>query len=240
MTDSIRFERICREDCEALHLRDGIGTVSEKRLHRILKKFISERADTHEAEVGRYIADILIDDNIYEIQTSSFSPLLPKIKYYLENTSYSVTLIYPIIRNKRIIRIAPETGEILRQQTSPLHGRSADLLPELYFLRTVYPHERLSVRLVFIDAEEYRYSERMRYRRKGAYDAELFPVSLVGIEEYSLIEDLRPLIPAGADRFTATEFSRLTGFTGRRLYRALTILTSAELLRKENKTYLLN
>ena len=240
MTDAERFERLCREDCEALHTSEGIGTVSEKRLHRILKKFASEDTDTHEAEVGRYIADVCRNGKIYEIQTASFSPLLPKIRYYLESTPYTVTVIHPIIRNKKIIRIDPETGEILRRQTSPLHGCSADLLPELYFLRELFPHERLTVRLVHIDAEEYRYSERMRYRREGAYDCELFPTSLVRTEDYSTVEDIKELLKADGESFTATAYSRLTGFTGRRLYRALTLLTSLEILRKDGKTYLLN
>ena len=240
MTEKERFERILRADRESLHTYSGIGTVSEKRLHRIIKSYVSEDTSTHEIKLGRYVADVFIDGRIYEIQTKAFSRLLPKLKYYFEETPYSVTVIYPIIRNKKIIRIDPETGEILRKKASPNHGKAADILTELYHVRELFPHGRLKIRLLFIDAEEYRYSERVRYRRTGAYDSELFPTDLVGEEEYSSIEDIRRIIPINRESFSASEYSKATGLRGRKLYYSLTFLCHAGLIKKENKTYFLS
>lgn len=240
MTNTELFERICKTDSESLHLQNGIGTLSEKRLHRILKSYLCIDSSAHEARLGRYVADVFDGEEIYEIQTRAFSRLLPKLKYYFEQTPYPVTVIYPIIRNKTIIRIDPETGEILRKKLSPRHGRGADILPELYYLREIFPHPRLKIRLIFIDAEEYRYSERMRYRREGAYDSELFPTTLVVEEEIADIKDVKRLIATEKSSFTATEYSKLSGFKGRRLYGALTVLCSLGLLKKENKTYFLS
>lgn len=237
MTDTERFERICRADSESLHLQNGIGTLSEKRLHRILKKYLCEDTASHEVKLGRYVADIFSDGQIIEIQTKAFSRLLPKLRYYFEQTPYPVTVIFPVIRHKTIIRIDPESGEVLRKKLSPRHGLASDILPELYYLREVFPHPKLTIRLLFIDAEEYRYSERVRYRRTGAYDSELFPTTLTGEEIISKVDDLRRLCITEKQSFTASEYSKISKLEGRRLYGALTFLCSAGLLRKEKKTY---
>ena len=237
MTDKEYFEALCRADGDTVHRRDGIGRVSEKRLHRIIKSYVSCDPSSHETPVGRYIADALWDGEIFEIQTKAFTRLAPKLEYYLKETPYRINVIYPVIRNRRLIRIDPETGEILRNKTSPKHGRSADLLPELFYLRHLLPNERIKIKLMFIDAEEYRYSERVRYRRSGVYDSELFPVSLVDIEEYSSPDDFLRFIPSDRDSFTAAEYSKFIKLTGRRLYAALALLCSLGLLRKEGKTY---
>ena len=237
MIDAERFEQICRVDCESLHLQNGIGTISEKRLHRIIKSYLCEDTATHEIKLGRYVADVLTDGQIYEIQTKGFSRLLPKLKYYFEQTTYPVTVIYPIIRNKTLIRVDPESGEVLRKKLSPRRGLASDILPELYYLREIFPHPRLTIKLLFIDAEEYRYSERVRYRRTGAYDAELFPTALTGEEYISEVSDLDRLAGIEKQSFTASEYSKASKLQGRRLYGALTLLCSVGLLRKEKKTY---
>ena len=237
MRDAEYFEALCRADSVHIHARQGIGRLSEKRLHRIVKSFVAEDVSTHETPVGRYVADALSDGEIFEIQTKAFSRLSPKLEYYLEQTPYKINVIYPVIRNRKIIRIEPETGEVLRKQTSPKHGVSAAALPELFYIRHLLPCDRISIKLMFIDAEEYRYSERVRYRRSGAYDSELFPVSLVDIEEYNTPDDFVRFIPSDRERFTASEYSNFIKLTGRRLYAALALLCSLGVLRKEGKTY---
>lgn len=237
MRDAEYFADLCRADSERIHLRDGIGRISEKRLHRIVKSFVAEDPATHETPVGRYVADALSEGEIFEIQTKAFSRLSPKLEYYLEQTPHKINVIYPIIRNRRLIRIDPETGEILRKQTSPKHGSSLMALPELFHIRHLLPCDRIKITLLFIDAEEYRYSERVRYRRSGAYDAELFPVSLAEAEEYGSADDFLRFIPSDVPSFTASEYSKITKLTGRRLYAALALLCSLGLLRKEGKTY---
>lgn len=237
MTDKEYFEALCRADGESLHIRDSIGRMSEKRLHRIIKSFVAKDPATHEISVGKYIADALADGEILEIQTKAFSRLAPKLEYYLRETPYSVTVVYPVIRNRMLIRIDPETGEILRKQTSPKHGESINALPELFCIRDFLPNERIKIRLLFIDAEEYRYSERVRYRRTGAYDSEFFPTALIGEEEYKYAEDFERFIPSDRTSFTASEYSKITKLTGRKLYAALALLCSLGILKKENRTY---
>lgn len=233
MTDKERFERLCKRDSETPHAREGIGTLSEKRLHRVIKSYVSEDSSSYELPVGKYVADVFKDGEIYEIQTGSFQRLLPKLSYYLEQTPYSVTVIHPVIRNKRIIRIDPETGEILRSSLSPSHGSAADLLVQLFHVRDLLPNERIKIKLLLIDAEEYRYSERVKYRRTGAYDSELFPISLISESDLSWAEDFRQFLPQGTDSFCASDYSAFIKKKGRKLYSCLNLLCSVDILQRE-------
>ena len=235
MTGAERFEALCKRDMETLHPRESIGTYKEKRLHRILKSYVCENKASFEIPVGNYVADIYEDGRITEIQTCRFDRLLPKLEYYLSDTDLSVTVVCPIIRNKRLIRIDPETGEILRQKLSPSHGKAADLLPELYHIRQVIPNDRLKIKLMLIDAEEYRYSERVRYRRSGAYDSELFPTALVEERDLSSVDDFLEFIPKTTDSFDATEYSKFIRQKGRDLYSSLNLLCHLKLLAKEKQ-----
>ena len=100
---------------------------AEKRLHRILKDFISEDKATQEQSVGKYTADAIVGEEIFEIQTKSLRPLLPKLSYYLENTEYRVTVVHPIVAEKTLIRAERETGEVLSCKRSPKKGRVFDV-----------------------------------------------------------------------------------------------------------------
>ena len=221
---------------------DGIGTYNEKRLHRILKRWVTENADCYEVRVGRNIADVFEGGRITEIQTASFRPLEKKIGNYLRDTQYGVTVICPVISEKTIIRADKDTGEIAYAKLSPKHERDTDLLPRMFYLREHVESSRLEVRILRVRAEEYRFSERMRYRRQGAYDNDLRPVELLGETVLAGKNSYRQLIPKDlADReFTASDFAKQTNLKGRNLSLALAFLTHIGLLsrRTEGKKYI--
>lgn len=235
MTDSERFELLCRKDIERLHGHDSIGTYMEKRLHRILKSYMTEDPTAYEVPIGRFVADIMENRHIFEIQTKHYERLLPKLRYYLCETDFNVTVVCPIIRNKRLIRIDPETGEILRQKMSPSHGRISDIMPDLYHIREYLQSPRLTIKIMIIDAEEYRYSERVRYRRTGAYDSELFPVSLVEERDIKHIYELLEFLPEDNSSFSAAQYSKFIGQRGRDLYSSLNLLCYIGLLHREKQ-----
>ena len=112
-SDKLRFELCIRENILS-ERRDGenIGTYKEKRLHQILKKFIEEDETMHERAIGPYVADVLRENEIFEIQTGSFYPMKEKIKYYLVETDYSINIIRPLPYIKWCIWIDPDSGEI--------------------------------------------------------------------------------------------------------------------------------
>ncbi len=240
MTDEKKalFAELCRED-RIMYGSDGegIGTYNEKRFHRIFKRLVTDDADCYEVKVGKYIADVKRNGHITEIQTGSFRSLAPKIRYYLEMTDCNVSVIRPVICEKRIIRADKETGEIKYTKRSPKKQTVEEALSEVYYLKELVDTHRLSIHFVLVKAEEYRYSERMRYRREGKYDSDLCPVEIVGEKIFCGLEDYIRLLPEElSDReFTVAEYSRLTGIKGKPAYSVLHILTAAGVLEKRTE-----
>ena len=237
-----RFHKLCLEDAAmSENDGDGIGTYNEKRFHRIFKRFVSEDASCYEVRVGSYVADVLCDGHVTEIQTAAFSKLAPKIRYYLEQTDYTVSVVLPLICQRRIIRAERETGEIRYVRSSPQKARLEDALDHLYYLRDFLKDTRLMIHVVLVSAEEYRYSERMRYRRKGAYDRDLRPVD---IKEETVLRgagDYLRFLPKelrGAE-FDSAAYSKSSGMKGRKMYSALNVLTALGILarRQEGRKY---
>ena len=235
MTARERFALLCEREAERADATSGerFELYAEKRLHRILKNFISEDSDAQEISVGKYTADVLVGEEISEIQTKSLRPLLAKLTFYLSETDYRVTVVHPILAEKTILRADRETGEVLSCKKSPKKGSAADGLSELYWLSSLLPNERLRVRLLLIRADEMRYSERVRYRRTGAYDSELFPRELLDEIVLQSREDYRIFLPDERTDFTAAEYAKWSKLRGRHVYSALNTLCAVGVLRKE-------
>ena len=190
-----RFNALCASDGGLAQTRDAqnIGTYNEKRLHRFLKHSFGER--DFEVEIGDYVADLVCESGIIEIQTGGFYPLVKKIEYFLRSTEYTVTVVHPLIANLTVVRMDKDTGEVIRKKTSPKHEAPIDMLCELYWLREFLGESRLKIIAPVISAEEYRFSERVRYRKKGAYDAELFPLEMLDILDVSTVPLVCSFLP---------------------------------------------
>lgn len=79
MYDPAYFSRLCYEaEVNKVQKTGGINTMGEKRLHQVLKRYYESDETRHEQPVGRFIADVLRDEEIIEVQTGSFFPLKAK------------------------------------------------------------------------------------------------------------------------------------------------------------------
>ena len=237
--DLLRFEAICDSlrtplSAEAV----SIGTYNEKRIHRAIKRFVTEDEGCFEIKVGTSVADVYKDGTVYEIQTGSFFPLTKKIAAYLAAGESEIRVIYPIISKRRIVRVDKETGEVIRSRMSSAKQYPTKILPELIYLSDNLKNPRLCFDIYMIEAEEHRYSDEIhRYRKSGKRDNEIFPTSLEGIISLEMTEDFAALLPADLrefkNGFTAPDFARATGIRGRRAYLALGALSAAGALKKE-------
>ena len=59
--------------------RQGIGTLSEKTVHAVLKNYYAPDPDMHEIPIENYVADIYTGKEIIEIQTRSFDKMRKKL-----------------------------------------------------------------------------------------------------------------------------------------------------------------
>lgn len=239
-----RFDTLCCEFEKTMAQRDsdGIGTYNEKILHKALKHAICDDQACLEVKIGAYFADVLCNGEIFEIQTGGFYPLVKKIEYFLENTEYKITVVHPLISELLLIRVDSETGEVIRKKRSPKKEMPASIIPELFYLRNIIKSERVSFLLPQISGEEYRFSERVRGRKTGAYDAVFFPRRMTALTEIRSVDDIRAVLPSEirvAKGFDSAVFAKALRLRGRRLSLALKFLCDIEILtrKKDGRKY---
>ena len=232
-----RFAALCVEAAQAPRSEGdgGFGTLAEKRMHAVIKRFLCPDEDFHEVGFGdrRYVADVRLGNAVYEVQTGALRPMKAKLAYYLEQTDCTVTIVHPITVNKQIVTIDPDTGEASEPKRSPKHERADQLLSELYPLLPLLPNPRLRVRLLLIEATEYRIANARRHRgRLLPTKYELMPSALLDVLEFCTPSDYRALLPQDLPSpFTVKELSKKTGLRGRDAYSAAHVLVTLGITR---------
>ena len=223
-----------------------IGILGEKSMHSILKAFVTTDDDSYEIPIRsikdeasdrKFVADILENGHIYEIQTGGFYPLIPKLRYYLEHTVYDVTVIHPLPGIRYKVWIDPESGEVVERKKSTTKGRAEDALKELFWIREFLSSPRLHVKLLILEEEEYRYLDGWsKDKKRGSNRCERVPVALLGEAALDSPSDyLEFLMPELPTEFTASEFGALFGFRGKTVYSALKVFLSLGIFREIGK-----
>ncbi|NLL78453.1 MAG: hypothetical protein GX234_01345 [Clostridiales bacterium] len=204
---AIRFEQARDKIIGKSRQRHGIGTLSEKTVHAVLKNFYAPDEDMHEIPIGNYVADIYTGKEIIEIQTRNFNVMRSKLAYFLEE--YPVTVVYPIPRTKWLSWIDEETGECSPKRKSPLTGSAYMAFPELYKIKAFLKCRNLHFRFVLMDMEEYRLLNGWsRDRKKGSSRFDRIPTNLVKEVIIERPEDYMQFIPPELVQFTSAEFAR--------------------------------
>ena len=111
-------------------LQHGIGSLSEKVQHAILKNYYCPNPSCQEINLGRFVADIADQNGVIEIQTKGFGQMRKKLSFFLEH--YPVRIVYPVVLVKWVVWIDPQTGEIISRRKSPKKTAAYDLFRELY------------------------------------------------------------------------------------------------------------
>lgn len=189
---------------------NGIGTLSEKTIHAVLKNYYSTKECEQEQKVNSYVADILMDTHIIEIQTRNFNTLRRKLDAFLPN--YEVTIVYPIAQTKWLRWINEDTGEISAKRKSPKTGTKYQVFRELYRIKPYLNNPNLHLRLALLDVEEYRLLNGWsKDKKKGSTRNDGIPVTLN--EEIDILnyKDYKEFLPADLpDKFTVTDYKKKT------------------------------
>lgn len=197
-------EKIVGKDRE----KNGIGTLSEKTVHAVLKNYYAPDEDMHEIPLESCVADIYTGVEIVEIQTRSFNRMRTKLDRFLP--LYPVTVVYPIPYVKRLFWIDEESGEISGGRRSPVKGNPYMAFSELYKIKMYLKDPNLHIRLVFLNMEEYKLLNGWsRDKKKGSSRFDRLPVSIEKEIEFTCPQDYLQLIPYELQEpFTVTEFAR--------------------------------
>lgn len=257
--DSARFRRIvidvmseaCAIPSDDEDIYKGIGTLGEKQMHAAIKRFICPDTSCHEVKIDgssgcisqskndedkqktrRFVADILTGNNIYEIQTGSFSPLKNKIQWIIDNTTYNLTVIHPIAETKWISIINSKTREIESRKRSPQKGSIRDIASDLYFLTDFISSPRFSLVILIIEAEQYKKNLQSDKRKRPRYQKyEMIPISLIRAYIFKDRKDYRIFIPDDLpEKFTVRDYSKAAKIYGIDAYSIVKTLCSIGLL----------
>ena len=129
-----------------------IGTLNEGALHAALKRHYGGAEAQFEVPFSGFVADVVRDDTIFEIQTSSFSGLERKMRALADQNP--VVLVHPIAAQKNLVRIKdPASGDFTRRK-SPKKGKLCHILSELVYLPSLLNHPNFSVEVALIEEED--------------------------------------------------------------------------------------
>lgn len=204
-------------------------------MHRTLKHYFEPCDQLHEIKVGKYVADIYNDLGITEIQTRAFYLMRAKLEYFL--SICNVTVVHPIPHNKWITWVDIETGTLSKRSKSPKRGSIYDVFHELYGIKFLLNHPNLSVCVMLIDMDEYRYLNGWsRDKKRGSTRCNRIPLALEKEFYINCKEDYLELLPTQLPlQFTATEFSRLTKLNRRHSWEAIEVLKYVGAIKKIGK-----
>ncbi len=178
-------------------------------LHLALQRHYAGQDGLIEAELEGYKADVLRDDVVYEIQTSTFSAIRRKLLDL--SRTHRVVLVHPIPHRKIIVRLDPdpESTEELWARRSPKRGAPIHVFDELLYIPDVLRRKRVSLEVLMTVQRELRRDDgEGSWRRKG--------VSIIGHELVEILEthrferpaDFIRLLPKGLPkRFTVADIS---------------------------------
>ena len=233
---------------------EGIGTLSEKQMHAAIKRFICPDEDFHEIPLDKgeragetdengkkikrrkFVADILKNGNVYEIQTGALPLLTEKIKWILENTNHNVTVIHPIAETKWV-NVLNKQNDVEKRYRSPVKGKLNDIAPELYAFKDLVGSPRFSLVILFMEAEQYIKAATKKGRSRPRYKKyELIPVNLLRAHVFRTLDDYKIFIPDSLDgEFSVKTFSSLSKIRGRDAYVAVHSLCDLGLIEECGK-----
>ena len=232
MTADLRFSeayaRVIGEKCADT----GIGTLGEKAIHKTLKLYYEPDESKHEIEVLGSVADVLSENGIIEVQSSNFKYLVPKLEKFLPQ--YPVTVVYPIVARTSIRYLDKETGQVSPPRRSPRIKTVHDSARELSAISGFISDKNLTVKIVFLECEEYRLKREGKGSRKDRIDR--IPIgirselSLKGKEDYSVF-----LPDSLGESFLAKDYYKAIKSRSRYNYYCLKLLTDLGVIARSGK-----
>ena len=230
------IERIVNQERE----RYGIGTLSEKTVHAVVKHYMEPNEDYHEVPLEGFVADIFREDAVTEIQTAHFNVLRRKLDKFLP--LYPVTIVYPIPAVKWVIWVDPGSGAEVSRRKSPKKGSPYHAFNELYKIKSYLGDPNLRILFLFIDMEETRLLDGWsRDKKRGATKYDRIPLELVDEMLFERVEDYRMMIPPELSGFTTREYAKSTKIPLSHAQTALNIfyyLNVVERIGKKGNSYL--
>ena len=186
-----------------------IGLLNEGHLHASLKSLYATVRSEMEARVDGFVVDVLDEERVTEIQTSSFASIAAKLRKLTSRRP--VRLVYPIAVERWLVKL-PRSGETgTRRRRSPRRHGFEHVFAELVSFPDLLGDPNFELELVATREEEVRRfaDERRTRRRRGWVVVERRLLEIVEGMLLTRPSDLLKLIPAGLpDPFDTADLAR--------------------------------
>lgn len=215
--------------------KKGIGTLGEKTLHAVMKNYFEPQSENHEIKVGRYVADIVGEKGVIEIQTRQFFRLVPKLDNFLEFCD--VTVVYPMPAIKYVSWLDMDTGEVSPKRRSPRKYRIYDAFKEIYNIRYALDNPRFHLVLCLLEMDEIRYLNGWSGdKKRGSSRCDRIPRDIIEEVRFDCVEDYRRFLPDGlGEEFTSAQYAKACSISKELAGRGLNILNYLGLVKRVDK-----
>lgn len=188
-----------------------IGALNEKPLHASLKAWYARGGAALEVTVDGFVADVLTDDLVIEIQTRNFSSLRRKLDHLLDQRR--LLLVHPVAATKWIVKV-DDDGVVTSRRRSPKRGLPVDVCAELVSFPTLLSHPNFALEVVMVDAEEIWRPDPAAWRRNGWAIEEQRLLDVVDTIRLERPDDLHGFLPEGLPTtFTTADLAKGLGRT---------------------------
>lgn len=181
----------------------------ETTLHKQLKTLYAT-GEQEEVALDRYRIDAIDDHGrLVEVQCAGLAAIRDKIRKLVK--SHDVVVVKPIILRKILVKRNRKRGKVVSRRRSPSRGDVLDLFDELVHFCTVFPHDRLTLELAFVEIEEHRLPPlKRRWTRKRYRVEDRVLLEVLDRVRLTKATDLNQLLPNGLPpgTFTTRELAR--------------------------------
>jgi hypothetical protein len=176
-----------------------------------LKAWCAQPGDQFEVGLEGFIIDIVRKDLLIEIQTASFSSI--KRKLIALTAQHPVRLVYPVAREKWIVKLAGDGHSQQSRRKSPKRGTAEEVFRELVSFPSLLAHPNFSLQVLLIQEEEIRrYDGKRAWRRRGWVTHERRLLQVVDRRMFETPADMGKLLPDSlADPFTTSDLAAALG-----------------------------
>jgi hypothetical protein len=190
-----------------------IGTLNESPLHAALKQWYARPDDRLEVPVDGFIVDIvrrhplMAQELLVEIQTGYFSSIKQKLTALTAN--HPVRLVYPIAREKWLVKLPKDEQSQPHRRKSPKHGAFEHVFEELVSFPELLLNPNFAIEVLLTHEEEVRrYVGKRAWRRRGWVTEERRLLEVVERRLFETPADLTVLLPPDlAEPFTTADLA---------------------------------
>lgn len=195
-------------------MHGSVGTQNEKLIHATLKNYYAPYSDDQEIRIGKFFADAVNEDGIFEIQTRKLHALNEKLEAFTQ--AACVTIVHPVEVMSRSVYINSDTGEVLDETPFRRVNKRQEIYEELYSIRQYLSNSRITIILAKLKIEkrvaypgDSKPDMRSRSVRKKAQITKI-PLELVEELRIPLPGGLSVFMPDGLpEEFTKSEFCKI-------------------------------